>query len=85
MEKAALSVLSSRWEGSGNVLTEAMALGVAVVSTDCRSGPAEMLAGGTRGPLVPVGDATALAEAMGRTLKHLPTPRRPSRPWPNAR
>ena len=50
------------------MLTEALALGVPAVSTDCPSGPAEILAGGRFGPLVPVGDVAALAEAMKRTL-----------------
>ncbi|MDD5035059.1 MAG: glycosyltransferase [Methylococcaceae bacterium] len=70
MAKADLFALSSLREGSGNVLTEAMALGVPVVATDCPTGPGEMLAGGRYGRLVPVGDAAGLAEAMEQTLAH---------------
>ncbi|OOG23013.1 glycosyl transferase [Thioalkalivibrio denitrificans] len=76
---------SARWEGMGIVLVEALALGKPVVSTDCPSGPREVLAGGQLGGLVPVGDDVALAQAIQLTLDgHTPdaqTLRRAAEPY----
>jgi len=66
--RAALFVLSSDFEGLGNVLIEALACGCPVVSTNCPSGPAEILEDGRYGELVPMRDPEALAQAMARTL-----------------
>ncbi len=68
MNKAAVFVLSSAHEGFGNVIAEAMAAGTSVVSTNCKSGPAEILEDGKYGRLVPVGDVDALADAILATL-----------------
>ncbi|HOL13816.1 MAG TPA: glycosyltransferase, partial [Bacillota bacterium] len=64
MRKSAVFVLSSRWEGLPTVLVEALALGIPVVSTDCPSGPAEILENGKWGRLVPVDDPKTLTDAI---------------------
>lgn len=72
MARAAVFVLSSTYEGLPGVLIQALACGCPVVSTDCPTGPAEILEDGRYGRLVPVGDEAALAEAIVATLDHPP-------------
>lgn len=68
MAKSDVFILSSAWEGFGNVIVEAMACGTPIVSTDCPGAPSEILNNGEYGPLVPVGDDEAMAKAIKTVL-----------------
>lgn len=70
MKMASVFVLSSHYEGFGNVLVEAMACGTSVISTNCPGGPSEILEDGKWGKLVPLGDINAMANAIFDTLSN---------------
>ena len=72
MRSAGLLAVSSHYEGFGVILTEALACGTPVVSTDCPGGPSYILNDGEYGELVDVGDPRGLADAMARTLSDPP-------------
>lgn len=62
-------ILSSIYEGFGNVIVEAMALGKTIVSTDCPSGPAEILQDGALGYLCPVNDPVSMSASIEKALQ----------------
>ena len=69
-QSADLFVLSSLWEGFGNVIVEALECGLRIVSTDCPSGPSEILADGLYGKLVPVSDSVKMSNAIVEKLRN---------------
>ena len=80
MARAALFVLSSRWEGLPTVLVEALYCGAPLIATDCPSGPREILRDGQYGRLVPVEDAATLAQTIEEALDNkIPYP--PPESW----
>jgi glycosyltransferase involved in cell wall biosynthesis len=76
IRRAELLVLSSRYEGFGMVLGEAMAIGTPVLSADCPTGPRDLLDDGNAGLLVPPGDVEAMADAMQSLLTDGPLRKR---------
>lgn len=68
MRRASLFVLSSNYEGFGNVLVEAMACGAPIISTNCPGGPVEILENGIWGNLIPTGDLNALTQGITKML-----------------
>jgi len=80
MRRSSVFAMSSVFEGLPTVMIEALATGARIVSTDCPSGPREILEGGRYGRLVPVGDASRLAAALEEALDD-ETPRPGPESW----
>jgi glycosyltransferase involved in cell wall biosynthesis len=74
MKHATVLAHTARWEGSPNVIVEALACALPIVATDCPGGPRAILEGGRYGRLVPMGDSPAIAFALRRTLEAVPDP-----------
>ena len=68
-ETADLFVSSSKWEGFSNVIAESLGHGLSVVSTNCKSGPSEILKRGKYGNLVPIENPKKLALAISKSLQ----------------
>ena len=64
MNASDLFVMSSKWEGPGHVLIEALATGCPVITTNCPIGPSDSVQNGEFGQLVEVGNSSALSEAI---------------------
>jgi len=79
MKKASVFVLSSKWEGLPGALIQALACDCPVVSTDCPSGPSEILNNGQYGHLVPVENIDVMAKAMEAVL--MGDIRKPPKAW----
>ncbi|MCF2504703.1 glycosyltransferase [Dyadobacter sp. CY107] len=70
ISKSDVFVMSSAWEGFGNILVDALASGTTIVSTACKSGPAEILADGKYGYLTSVSDPNEMADKILYALAH---------------
>lgn len=69
-ENAAVFALTSDWEGFGNVLVEALSVGLPVISTNCPGGPKMILKKGKYGALIPLGDREAFVRALLKALEN---------------
>jgi len=68
LRKASVFVLTSKWEGLPNILIQALACGTPVISSDCPTGPRDILANGSFGKLVPIGDIREFSNSIDEVL-----------------